>query len=488
MKLDSKKKLIIFIVLLNQITFAYTRSDQQHQLDSYKLQYIIDNNKVGSLEELIFQLPIEVKSNFVLKHGILREGENGHLVEKKVSQSSDPDLPRAILWDEVNGFSVSFNGGGEKQTAPQRLDILSFDKTSKKFDLKAIHFSLSEEQIKLGILPKKIVNDTSCKNCHGPLSRPIFSMYPDWPSFYGSMNDELNDPNFKVQELEYSDFKIFKNSNAIHNKRYSPLFDPTISRQLYNLDIWETYPYRQNTITTAQEVSRSFAFRPGLRLGIVYNRLTAQMVFQLMKSNSNYEKMKGLVLHSLLQCNWNSSYPKTREMIKTSIEKTNIKFKRPEDIQLNYYDIWKIFGLKINDIDIRYSYNHEGYLNENATNNIMHPGYIDKYFNSYFDGTATIDELIVGHIVSDLTKDHPQFFSKVKLRGLVEKYKHLEERFKYDKSIFENFDRLGMWFPIPYPKNVFEKHHREYFSEKMKEDYNFLCLKTSEFLKSQFIK
>lgn len=469
-------------------THAYTRPDHKSTMDESRLQTLIDLQSVRTIEELVSVLPIEMKANFVLKHGMLRTGENGHLVEKKVSQSADPHLPRAIVWDEANGFSVSYNGGGEKQTAGQRLDVLSFDEQKKTFHLKAVHFGLTEEQITQGVKKGKVVSDASCVSCHGPLSRPIFSMYPDWPSFYGSMNDELNDPNFKVQQIEIADYRNFKSQAGSKSGRYSPLFDPTIPRQLYGLDLWETYPFRQNVETGAKEVSRAFTFRPGLRLGIVYNRLTAQMAFQILKSHPNYKKMSGLVLHSLLQCDWNPSYPKTRDAVKAAIAKTDLKFKRADHIQLQYRDIWKIFDLKINDIDIRYSYNHEGFQNEDATNNIMHPGYINKYFNSYFDGTATIDELVVGHIVTDLAKSYPELFGDIKLRGLVAKYKHLEARFKFDKSAFENYDRLGMWFPIPYAMELFERHHRETYTTAMKQDYSNLCSKTTEYLKKQFIK
>lgn len=45
--------------------------------------------------------------NFVLKHGIKRKGERGHLNETKVSQSADPQRRLTIIYDERSGFIVS---------------------------------------------------------------------------------------------------------------------------------------------------------------------------------------------------------------------------------------------------------------------------------------------------------------------------------------------------------------------------------------------
>lgn len=61
--------------------------------------------------------------------------------------------------------------------------------------------------------------------------------------------------------------------------------------------------------------------------------------------------------------------------------------------------------------------------------------------------------------------NHAELFDDIKVYGLVEKYKHLEARFMYDEDIFSNFYRLGVWFPIPYAKEVFDKHHRERWSK-----------------------
>jgi hypothetical protein len=475
------------LVLLSLTISAFTNSQQPEDTET-NLTDLIQKNNIRTLEDLVPLLPTEMRSNFALKHGIKRSGERGHLIEAKVSQSADPDLPRAILWNERNGFTVSYNGGATNQLANQRLDILSFSEKDKIFSLTAINFPLSEEQIINGH-SKIVVQDQSCKECHGSMNRPILSMYPDWPAFYGSDNDELNNPNSAVQKLENTDYQNFLRSAGSQSPRYAPLFDSSLVEQNYGLKIWPTYPYRQDTSEVASHISRSFSFRPLLRLGIIYNRQTAKVIFHKMKQQSNYPKWGLFTLHSLLQCNWNPDFPKTKALIKSEMQKDLKETPRwvmSENLQLDYYQLWKIYNLKINDVDIRYSYNHAGYANTNASKKIMEPGYINRYFNSYFDGTATIDELIAGELLDDLSNQYPELASKYRLRGLTEKYQRFVDRFHYDKEIFSNFDRLGKWFPIPYDPVVFKPHHRETYDTEMIQEHKDICNLTAEILKNKF--
>lgn len=475
--------LLLFIMSLIGPTFgnAFVADGSFPEMSDTELNSILERNNVKSLDQLIPLLPKSLRSNFVLKHGMKRKGERGHLIEEKVSQSADPLLPRAIIWDERNAYSLSYNGGGLQQKAGHRLDVLSFDFLKTEFKLKAIDFK--DEDLN-DIYPPRIMESQSCQECHGPHDRPIFSMYPDWPSFYGSDNDEITNSAIGTQALEKRDFVHFKKTQAEH-PRYSPLFETDIPFENYKLPIWETYPYRQDSSTKAKDVSRSFAFRPGLRLGILYNRLNAQFIFKRMKSNKDYERLAGIVLHSLLQCNLDSSQVSFKENVLKHFS-SEVRWKRKDHLQLDYRQLFTLYGLKLNDVDIRYSYNHPGYTNQDATKNIMAPGYIGKYFNSYFDGTATIDELLITMLIKDLQVDHPGYFEEIKFYSLAEKYKHLEDRFKFDESIFRNFDRLGTWFPIPYPKEVFEQHHRELWGKNDATQYRNACRRVSDYLKNQY--
>lgn len=71
------------------------------------------------------------------------------------------------------------------------------------------------------------------------------------------------------------------------------------------------------------------------------------------------------------------------------------------------------------------------------------------------------------------------------MRGLVEKYKFLSERFKYDEKTFKNYDKLGLWFAMPYAKEVFAEQHRESYTTEMRQQHEALCVKTAEILQRQ---
>src|SRR6185369_5906256 len=115
---------------------------------------------------------------------------------------------------------------------------------------------------------------------------------------------------------------------------------------------------------------------------------------------------------------------------------------------LDYRQALALFGLEVRDIDIRYSYDHPGYANEDATGKPMEVGYIGRYFNAYFDGSATIDELLAARIHEDLARDRPKLREAATRHGLTSKYQHLAERFRYDEAFFRQMDRWGEWIPI----------------------------------------
>lgn len=258
------------------------------------------------------------------------------------------------------------------------------------------------------------------------------------------------------------------------------------------MPIWETYPFRQDILTVSTAYSRSFSFRPGLRLGIVYNRLNAQAVFEKIKNHPHFNRLSAFVLQSLMQCDWPvEKFPKTRTSVDLYLK--NLLESHPQwitksSLQLNYHQLWRLFNLSIQDVDIRFSYNHEGYSNLDARQKIMSPGYIGRYHNSYFDGSATIDELLSAKIANEITKEIPQFLNQVRFRGLTEKYQKFETRYAYDKNIFKTYDDLGQWIAIPYPELIFNTHHREIYTEQMKAQHRLVCYRSIELIKQQYLK
>ena len=441
-----------------------------------------------SLDQLPAALPGDFRINFTLKHGRLYKGENGHLIEQVVSQSSSPAAPRAILWDERSGFTVSYNGGVSGQTEPNRLDVLEFDDASKSFKFSALQFDNQHAPVwqTEADMPEA---GRKCSKCHGANTRPIFAMYPDWPSFYGSDNDELTDRSKAVEVREGDDYKQFRSDvSTKHLPRYAPLYDSAnVKAHLRGVDAYSSYPYRQDTNEQIEAVSRSFAFRPSLRFGVLMNRLMAQSAAQKIESHSNFDKFGPLFLHELLQCRSSSTPGNWSSAVKSAIGRT------PKTVAggktFHYRDMLALFGLEVRDIDIRYSYNHEGYVNEDASNKVMEVGYIDgAYWNSYFDGSATIDELLAMKLYEHLSAD-PDFADLKGLitnpDGLVVKYERRAERFKFDKNFFTEMDAKGRWIPIPYPEaKLNDVHHREGYPTRFQTQHAALCGKLEGHLKA----
>jgi hypothetical protein len=466
-------KSLLFALLMPLGALAYVDL-KSPPMSNVRLQDQVTKLKPGlkNLNDLPAILPEEFRLNFILKHGIKRVGPRGHLVETRVSQSADPNLPRAILWDERNGYTVSYNGAGPGQLAGQRLDILRFHASTKKFHLEQVDFPLQR--------PGKLVFGTSdCLTCHGPQGRPIFSMYPDWPAFYGSDNDELLAEN-EAQRAELADYTAFMGDAALTHPRYRPLFQEDMLKRRLGIELYPTYPYRYELAVDQDDPSRAFSFRPGLRLGLLYNRQMAQHLSARLQVHKNFPKLGKFFLYNLLQC----------APVSTDTNKTLVQYQRAlaeakkltgatpasrTSTLMDYRAMWGLMGMKLNDVDIRFSYNHSGYDNTDASKDVMAVGYIGNYFNAYFDGSATIDELVAGQLYEYYAARHPGLKDLVTLRGLTAKYGRFSQRMAFDGEFFKEMDKSSRWIPTPYPSQLAEVHHREVFQRRFGEEHGKLC-------------
>lgn len=464
----NKQKLSILgtVVLISSAANAFIARSEAPFDRAGLVNLIQSHSNITTIDTLVPMLPGPYRLNFTLKHGFKRNGERGHLVEDKVSQSADPLAPRAILWDERTGFAMSYNGGTEGQTNGNRLDLLSFDKQTKTFSLEQIDFPIQPLQVKL--------TTSDCASCHGPDMRPIFSMYPDWPSFYGSDNDELT-ANKVVQNKERADYSAFM-AQVHQSNRYAPLFDNANIQKYLGINLYPTWPYRQDVSERAQDISRAFTFRASLRLGIILNRMNAQMISKKIMDHPNYARFNRFYAFNTLACPVKPSAAAKMQSYRQAVQQIlgQPARVRPNGL-LDYNQMLAIFGLRVNDVDIRYSYNHPGYANTDASQKIMEIGYIGNYYNSYFDGSATFDELISAIIVKDLTRSNPNLNNARIYRGLTEKYTKFAARFAFDKEFFAEADTWGKWIAMPYAPIVFEAHHRERFSPEMQTFHTAVC-------------
>lgn len=432
---------------------------------------IAKHPEVTTLDAVPAIFPLELKRNFVLKHGIARRGERGHLVETRVSQSADPDAPRVIAWDERSGLVTSYNGGAPKQTNGQRLDLHQFDLATGRFTLSSIDFPIAPGKPELA--------SNGCDACHGPHARPIFSMYPDWPGFYGSDNDELSRKESATQTAELADYRKLR-ARIPSLPRYAPLFSEEDASVRFGRPPWETFPYRPDTRDDIHAVSRAFAFRPGLRLGLVLARMQARALVAHVTRHPRYQKLGTAFLGTLLEC---SLSPQASTNVLRDAREALGEPPKLVGKKLHERQAWKMFDLDIRDVDLRYGYGHEGNASDDAGKNPMAIGYIGTYWNAYFDGSATLDELVASGLLDDLEKTHPTLAGLVVANRLRKKYAHLAERFALDAPFFDAMDRLGTWIPIPYPGALDAVHHREGFPKAYRDQHEKLCRAIDDLLK-----
>jgi hypothetical protein len=445
------------------LLLIYSVAVAEESMSAERLAEILKTHpEAQRIDDVIALLPDAFLGSFVLKHGVKRGGARGHLVERKVSQSADPQLPRVILFDARSGFGLSYNGGGAQQKAAHRFDLIGFDFARRAFTLSEVSLPAA-------------VGASDCQSCHGPDDRPIFAMYPDWPSFYGSDNDELTADN-PAQKAEMADYRKFRDEVAAKHPRYAPLYSNERSKKQLGRELYASYPERPDTDEKPRAVSRAFAFRPALRMGILYNRLNAQHVEARMEKHARYDEFAPYFLFNLLQCGWSKEHDAARAVwlakVKDALKQEPVVF---ADGGLDYRQNWALFDLSLADVDIRYSYNHGGYANTDATDKPMEVGTIGRYFNAYFDGSATVDELVAGRLYENLGKKIPGLVKDVQLWGLVAKYQHLKDRFRYDEAFFRQMDALGKWIHIPYPKQLAAVHHRESFTPAFARTHKELC-------------
>lgn len=538
-------------------------------------EFLSTVNQATSLEGAVERLPLHVKRNLTFKRGNNIEksenslgvlGPHGHKVPE-ASESATPAQPRLFVWDETSGFTASWNSGNPEHRAFDRIDLYDFDFATNTHRLMPWHPSGLDKIDERGM---------NCVQCHGEVQRPIFPMYPDWPQFYGEFNDEmagypegslalrtdLRAMANEFQPIERAFYLDFLKREGAQNPRYSDVLEARATDSRRN----PYYPYRpRNTTSPFSDTSRAFFHRPNLRLGVMYNRLTALQTFEKVKKSPLFQKYPDALFYALLDCNWdfvpgqgeaertvilNQVLASARELNGLSdinlrgarfnasdiregernryfsaVEKGETVYYRHRSYtekgyqQIPYEDLLRLLGLKIQDLDIRFR--HDSNLKVTRGYNVYDPrayyftdsamdiGYIEpryalnpvcdnnnkpcrftyggtymdgmRYFNSYFDGSATLNELLAAQILLYLTDVNSDFSTKPELnqvrRGLrarirdphvyfetlQKKYANFTARLELDKPFFDKMDKIGPWIQLPFQPDLLNIHNREAF-------------------------
>lgn len=524
-----------------------------------------------SIESVVDRLPQHLKRNVTFKRGnniekrlVGKLGPHGHKVSSASSESASPSQPRAFVWDELTGFTASWNSGNPLHTAHERVDLYDFDFKTNQHRLFAWNPSEGGKIQGPEFVDK--IGGQSCIQCHGQVQRPIFPMYPDWPQFYGEFNDEMSGypkdalalrADLKImanefQPKERAQYFDFLKGEAQSNPRYSPLLAAKAKS-----DGNPYYPYRPRaTVQPFSDESRAFHFRPNLRLGVLYNRLTALQTFEKIKASPIFKKFPDVVFYSLLDCNWDINQTERVQILGTVLDEaktlglSNLTLRgqsfSPSEVQgleksffkgddggyypqrsytdkgyaqIPYEDLLKLLSLDVRDLDIRFK--HDSGLKVNKgfgvydpkafyfTDSAMDIGYVEtfyklnpicdnknnrckfsydgtymhgaRYFNSYFDGSATTNELIAAQMLLYLT-DKTQNFSNepalnqvraslrqrvpnpnIYFETLMNKYARFTDRLVLDGEFFNKMDTIGPWIQLPYQPDLLNVHNRESF-------------------------
>jgi hypothetical protein len=397
-------------------------------------------------------------------------------------------------------------------------------------------------------------------------------MYPDWPRFFGSDNDELmlgvkyptaksiptntdvvTRERIKMQQIEHDTFMKFKFEIAPTHPRYAPLFsDAAYKVHGYpeKSEDYPQYPYRSDVELIGEkldpsDVSRAFARRAGLRFNLLYSRLNVrQVVSTIVSQKDQFDKFGTFFVYNIMRCapelsndavikKWKPALTSALKKVEAdksiefrawdpagvangrplteagtfALEKGEISLIGKKKALLHYGQNLALFGLKINDVDMRFSYYHPDYLPQNAYRDlnpidVMQVGYLDmcgdskgsceKYFNSYNDGSTTMDEHLTANLLLELGKKNKTIADFMKKngaavnRGLLDKYsgKTFEKRLKLDRPFFTRMDSLSKWFSLPYPyqkgdegkaTKFIEMHHRAPFNNTYRANYKAMC-------------
>ncbi len=128
------------------------------------------------------------------------------------------DYPRALMYGEDAKVVLGFNGH-PRQKAFERLELMCFNDTEKKFEFTDIVFPkeaansealndlLPEERLKNFVMIPGGRGVRECRRCHEEVARPNWDTFPLWPGVYGGANDGLKDRTKADERPIYSAFE-----------------------------------------------------------------------------------------------------------------------------------------------------------------------------------------------------------------------------------------------------------------------------------------
>lgn len=213
---------------------------------------IIDEKKLSTMEEVIPELPAELRSSFTLQFS------------GRGLQEASPMHPRAILFGSDAKFVLTFNGHPD-QRQYDKFEILQFNEAEGVHEMYALKFPIERDATGHAVRPMK--NPRNCTACHGLPPHPIWDPYRTWTGIYGSNNDLL-------EGEELASFKAFM-ATRLESPRYSHLLPMAGS---------EVSPYR------FLPTQKSVQFRPNTRLGALFYRWNSVALAKRVENSPYYPR------------------------------------------------------------------------------------------------------------------------------------------------------------------------------------------------------
>lgn len=211
---------ILFTALIASSAVARSSIDGLTHLTFEELATHVDKNGITLLDELIKDLPQNMRSNSMLAYD--SRALNVHLIS--------PETPRIVLFnkDATLILALTKNPGAEAvQEGRDRLEIISYNEASGKFEFRDVAFDGKPKPFSRSTE----VNPPVCLACHGQNPRPIFEDYNAWPGFYGSFSQR----GYAVKDTpEYVSFTEFLKTYS-NIPRYRDLDLSRVSRDANGL-------------------------------------------------------------------------------------------------------------------------------------------------------------------------------------------------------------------------------------------------------------
>jgi hypothetical protein len=161
------------------------------------LNELIDRKNITTIEDLLPELPQEIRAEYVLMH------------TSRSLQGATFQAPRAILhWDSAKKI-MSFNGGPE-QKGGSSIEMIQFNEDTRKFEFHRLDFEKDKP-------PIRDQNLKRCHHCHRQDARPNWEHYFVWPGAYGEDDDSYN-------QKEVEEINVFIQNSKTH-PRYKNLIN-----------------------------------------------------------------------------------------------------------------------------------------------------------------------------------------------------------------------------------------------------------------------